>query len=81
MKLSTGWHDFRAKLDKLYPKIRKPTQFSLEFAEAANWGGLLSVISAVAFFGTFNARASTRDPRTKRSSSMFVAHSTIAYAV
>jgi hypothetical protein len=35
MKLSTDWHDFRAKLDKLYPRIGKPTQLSLEFADDA----------------------------------------------
>jgi P63C domain len=33
MKLSTDWHDFRAKLDRLYPPYGKPTQLSLEFAE------------------------------------------------
>lgn len=33
MKLSTDWHDFRAKLDKFYPRYGKPTQLSLEFAE------------------------------------------------
>jgi hypothetical protein len=33
MKLSADWHDFRAKLDRLYPLIGKPTQLSLEFAD------------------------------------------------
>ncbi len=33
MKLSTDWHDFRAKLDKLHPPIGKPTQLSMEFAD------------------------------------------------
>ena len=33
MKLSTDWHDFRAKLDRLYPPVGKPTQLSLEFAD------------------------------------------------
>jgi hypothetical protein len=38
-KLSSDWHDFRAKLDKLYPRIGKPTQLSLEFAvEDSNTG-------------------------------------------
>jgi|HubBroStandDraft_6_1064221.scaffolds.fasta_scaffold43595_2 hypothetical protein len=35
MKLSADWHDFRTKLDKLYPRIGKPTQLSLEFADDA----------------------------------------------
>ena len=29
MKLSADWHDFRAKLDKLYPRVGKPTQLAL----------------------------------------------------
>ena len=33
MKLSTDWHDFRAKLNKLHPPIGKPTQLSMEFAD------------------------------------------------
>jgi P63C domain len=33
MKLSADWHDFRAKLDRLYPSYKKPTQLSLEFAD------------------------------------------------
>jgi len=33
MKLSTDWHDFRAKLDRLHPSYKKPTQLSLEFAD------------------------------------------------
>jgi hypothetical protein len=47
MKLSNDWHDFKAKLDKNYPRIGKTTQLSMDFAdeqdtgqgcEAANWG-------------------------------------------
>ena len=33
LKLSADWHDFIAKLDKNYPRIGKPTQLSLEFAD------------------------------------------------
>lgn len=33
MKLSADWHDFKAKLDKNYPRIGKPTQLSMDFAE------------------------------------------------
>jgi hypothetical protein len=33
MKLSSDWHDFRAKLDKLHPPIGKPTQLSFEYAD------------------------------------------------
>ena len=33
MKLSADWHDFKAKLDKNYPRVGKPTQLSLEFAD------------------------------------------------
>jgi hypothetical protein len=33
MKLSNDWYDFRAKLDRLHPSYRKPTQLSLEFAD------------------------------------------------
>jgi len=33
MKLSTDWHDFRAKFDKLYSRYGKPTQLSLGFAD------------------------------------------------
>jgi P63C domain len=33
MKLSADWHDFRAKLDRLHPSYKKPTQLSLEFAD------------------------------------------------
>jgi len=29
------WHDFRAKLDRLYSPIGKPTQLSLEFGDDA----------------------------------------------
>jgi hypothetical protein len=33
MKLSTNWHDFRAKLDQLHPPIGKATQLSFEYAD------------------------------------------------
>ena len=33
MKLSTDWHDFKAKLDKNYAPIGKPTQLSTEFGD------------------------------------------------
>jgi hypothetical protein len=33
MKLSGDWHDFQAKLNRLHPSYRKPTQLSLEFAD------------------------------------------------
>lgn len=33
MKLSSDWHDFKTKLDRNYPRIGKPTQLSLEFAD------------------------------------------------
>jgi len=33
MKLSTDWHDFKAKLDKNYPRVGKPTQLSFEYAD------------------------------------------------
>src|ERR1700730_16348177 len=33
MKLSSDWHDFRAKLNRLHPSYKKPTQLSLEFAD------------------------------------------------
>jgi P63C domain len=33
MKLSSDWHDFKAKLDKNYPPIGKPTQLSMEFGD------------------------------------------------
>lgn len=32
MKLSGDWHDFKAKLDKNYPRVGKPTQLSFEYA-------------------------------------------------
>jgi hypothetical protein len=32
MKLSTDWHDFRAKLDKNYPRKGKPTQLSFDYS-------------------------------------------------
>ena len=33
MKLSTDWHDFKAKLDKNYPRIGEPTQLSFDYAK------------------------------------------------
>ena len=33
MKLSTDWHDFKAKLDNNYPRVGKPTQLSMDFAD------------------------------------------------
>lgn len=33
MKLSTDWHDFRAKLDKNYPRKGKPTQLSFDYSD------------------------------------------------
>lgn len=40
MKLSSDWHDFKAKLDKNYPRVGKPTQLSFDYAseEAADTG-------------------------------------------
>jgi len=32
MKLSADWHDFKAKLDKNYPRVGKPTQLSFDYA-------------------------------------------------
>ena len=32
MKLSADWHDFRAKLDKHYPRQGKPTQLSFDYS-------------------------------------------------
>lgn len=32
MKLSNDWHDFKAKLDRLYPRQDVPTQLSLEYS-------------------------------------------------
>lgn len=32
MKLSADWYDFKAKLDKYYPRQGKPTQLSMDFA-------------------------------------------------
>jgi hypothetical protein len=32
MKLSADWHDFRAKLDKNYPRQGKPTQLSFDYS-------------------------------------------------
>jgi len=33
MKLSSDWHDFKAKLDKNYPRQGKPTQLSCDYAK------------------------------------------------
>lgn len=33
MKLSSDWHDFSAKLNRLHPSYKKPTQLSLEFGD------------------------------------------------
>lgn len=33
MKLSNDWHDFKAKLDKNYPRQGKPTQLSFDYAK------------------------------------------------
>jgi hypothetical protein len=40
MKLSSDWYDFKAKLDKYYPRLGKPTQLSFDYAdeEAADTG-------------------------------------------
>jgi hypothetical protein len=38
MKLSTDWHDFKAKLDKNYPRIGKPTQLALDFGDEPDTG-------------------------------------------
>jgi hypothetical protein len=38
MKLSTDWHDFKAKLDNNYPRIGKPTQLSFEYVEEEDSG-------------------------------------------
>lgn len=31
MRLSTDWHDFKAKLDRLYPRLDGPTQYAFEY--------------------------------------------------
>jgi hypothetical protein len=31
MRLSSDWHDFKAKLDKNYPPLGKATQLSFEY--------------------------------------------------
>jgi len=33
MELTTDWHDFQAKLDRLHPRFSKPTQLSFEYAD------------------------------------------------
>jgi len=33
MKLSNDWYDFKAKLDKNYPRRGKPTQLSFDYAK------------------------------------------------
>ena len=30
---STDWYDFKAKLDKYYPRVGKATQLSMDFAD------------------------------------------------
>ena len=32
MKLSSDWYDFRAKLDKYYPRKGKPTQLAFDYS-------------------------------------------------
>jgi len=32
MKLSSNWHDFKTKLDRLYPRQGKPTQLAFDYA-------------------------------------------------
>jgi hypothetical protein len=33
MRMSGDWHDFKAKLDKYYPRLGKPTQLSFDYEE------------------------------------------------
>lgn len=33
MKLNAGWHDFKIKLDRNYPRQGKPTQLSMDLAD------------------------------------------------
>jgi hypothetical protein len=32
MRMSNDWYDFKAKLDKFYPRQGKPTQLSFDYA-------------------------------------------------
>jgi len=38
IKLSNDWHDFKAKLDKNYPRVGKPTQLSMDCADEPDTG-------------------------------------------
>jgi hypothetical protein len=40
MKLSSDWHDFKARLDKSYPRLGKATQLSFDYdsEQAADTG-------------------------------------------
>ena len=38
MKLSSDWHDFRAKLDKHYPRHEGPVQLAFEYASEEDDG-------------------------------------------
>jgi hypothetical protein len=33
MKLSADWYDFKAKLDRVHPPLRRATQLSFEYAD------------------------------------------------
>jgi hypothetical protein len=38
MKLSNDWYDFKAKLDRNYPRQGKPTQYTMDFADETDSG-------------------------------------------
>jgi hypothetical protein len=38
MRLSSDWYDFKAKLDKNYPRVGRPTQLSIEFPDEQDTG-------------------------------------------
>jgi hypothetical protein len=38
MKLSSDWHDFKAKLDRLYPRQDVPAQLTLEYSPEEDTG-------------------------------------------
>lgn len=38
LKLSNDWHDFKARLDKNYPPVGKPTHLSMDFADEPDTG-------------------------------------------
>lgn len=40
MRLSGDWHDFKAKLDKFYPRLDGPTQYAFELSEEDDGKGL-----------------------------------------